>query len=796
MTNPSPSSTQHRFTNALSRETSPYLLQHAHNPVDWHPWGDEAFDLARATDKPIFLSVGYSTCYWCHVMERQCFENESIAALMNELFVNIKVDREERPDVDEIYMTAVQLISGRGGWPMSVFLTPPQAAGKADRGLKPFYAGTYIPPEPAHGLAGMPQVLQGLSQVWRERRDEVLKQAEQVAEAVRQNLSRVDMAGPLRARFVEEAAGQLLSHFDAQHGGFGGAPKFPQAANLLFLLAGNDHNPSPELSQALRLTLQRMAQGGMYDQIGGGFHRYSTDERWLVPHFEKMLYDNGQLVEVYLAAASSTVPQSEDVGKRLCQRIIEETCDYILREMTDPTGTFWSAQDAEVDSREGDNYLWTPEEMTAALARTERVAVLTPLALELYGLDAGPNFRDPHDADAPARNVPHLPRSLEELAQARGMKLEELLQARQAINSVLLAARNRRKQPGTDDKVLVSWNGMMIAGLAGAGVYAGRFTQAAAKAADCILAHLRDESGGLCHTMRRGTVNTRVQGFLEDYVFLTHGLIALHRATQQQRWLDEAESLTATALERFGLADGGCCDTLADQGDLFVRTRSTHDGAIPSAGSQMTHNLLDLAQLTGKRSHLDRALAELRSVGAMLESRGSMMAHWQHALLRALEMTPENAEVDGEDQAGSAKPASVRRTPVVVAVEPQVVDLSGPEVTFRVTLKIDPDYHLNAHQGNGDEGLLATELILEGGEGLEMTVNYPPGTARQYPFADKPLAVYEKIVTLEATIRRRTKGAGQAKGHTRPRLMLRYQVCTEQSCLEPRQSLLPVRFEL
>ncbi len=796
-------SPDHRFTNALVGQTSPYLLQHAHNPVDWHPWGTDAFELARAAGKPIFLSVGYSTCYWCHVMERQCFENEKIAALMNELFVNIKVDREERPDVDSIYMMAVQLISGRGGWPMSVFLTPPGSDGADDGGLKPFYAATYIPPEPAHGLAGMPQVLEGLSKAWHDRRDEVLQQARQVAYALNENLANAEVHGPLSTQLVQRAASQLLSQYDATHGGFGGAPKFPQPAKLQFILAAIEQNPGKgsELADALSHTLRQMALGGMYDQVGGGFHRYSTDERWLVPHFEKMLYDNAQLVETYLAAAASPALRSRDNLAQgalasdvdLFSRVAAETCDYVLREMTDATGAFWSAQDAEVDSLEGDNYLWTREEVEAVLKSQGQQRVdLAALAVRLYGLDAGPNFRDPHHADAQPRNVLHQPKALAEFAGANGLSVEQAVDVRRRINAALLAVRNQRKQPGTDDKVLVSWNGMMIAALANAGEQLGsqRYVEAAVRAAEYILTSMRDDAGGLHHAMRRGEINASVPALLEDYAFFIHGLIALHRATDQRRWLDDAVSLLKQATAKFGIEGGGYYDTPMNQSDLLVRTRSVQEGAIPSSGSQMVHNLLDLAELTGRSDYLDRALADLGSVGGLLSRGGASMAHWQHALLRLIEAAPDKVPQSAPQEHTEGATGQSRRRSLAVAVEPDVVDLTQPQSTVRVSLRIDPDYHVNAHDV-ANEHMVATELILEDGQGFELSVKYPAGTSKKYPFADEPILVYEKIVAMDATIRRID---GAAKVEENPKLVLRYQVCTDSSCLEPRQSVLPVTF--
>jgi len=361
------SSAGHAYTNALVHETSPYLLQHAHNPVDWRPWGPEAFAEAKRRGVPIFLSIGYSTCYWCHVMERQVFEDPAMAGPLNERFVCIKVDREERPDLDDIYMTATQLMTQRGGWPMSVFLTPPGARGEGDRGLEPFWCGTYIPPQPTHGLPSFPQVVEALSRAYREQREEVLEQAKRLAEAVRRTLAldRVEGAqAPLTGDSVQATVDQLLQMHDARHGGFGGSPKFPQPANLAFLLRVHAANPHKAVWGVIAQTLDRMARGGVFDQIGGGFHRYAVDAQWAVPHFEKMLYDNGQLLEVY-AWALDQGPEAAEA--RQWERVIRETAGYVLREMVDPSGAFWSAQDAEVEAREGGSYVWQEAEVRDTL---------------------------------------------------------------------------------------------------------------------------------------------------------------------------------------------------------------------------------------------------------------------------------------------------------------------------------------------------------------------------------------------------------------------------------------------
>ena len=453
----------HAHTNRLIEETSPYLLQHAHNPVDWHPWGAKSIELARREGKPIFLSIGYSTCYWCHVMERESFESEATAALMNQDFVCIKVDREQRPDVDEIYMTSCQVFTrmttgqASGGWPLSVFID--------SETLKPYYVGTYFPPTPSAGRPSFSQVLEGLAAAWKDQRDAVTAQADQIAALVSEALAAGESARGLGADEVRNAMDRLMTIHDREHGGFGSAPKFPQPVFLELLFeSGWDREP---VRQALALTLDRMATGGMYDQVGGGFHRYSTDGRWLVPHFEKMLYDNGQLASVYAESFART-------GDEYHARIARETVDYVLKEMTDPgTGAFYSAQDAEVNTHEGENYLWNEDEVASVL-EAAGLEDDVPLALKFFGLDQGPNFQDPHHRELPPTNVLFMIERPDVFAESEGLSSDEMDAFLARIRAALYEARAKRDQPGLDDKLIVAWNGLMIMGMADAGRVLGR----------------------------------------------------------------------------------------------------------------------------------------------------------------------------------------------------------------------------------------------------------------------------------------------------------------------------------
>ncbi|MCC7204457.1 MAG: thioredoxin domain-containing protein [Phycisphaeraceae bacterium] len=787
--------------NRLAGETSPYLLQHAHNPVDWHPWGPQAIEEARRLQKPIFLSIGYSTCYWCHVMERQVFENEPIARQMNEGFICIKVDREERPDLDEVYMAAVQLTTGHGGWPMSVFLTPPPEAppppppeadaGDLDgKGLLPFYAGTYFPPEPTHGMPSFPQVLAAVSDAWRNRPQDVRRQAVQVAQAVREHLGTQAQAEAettqLSPDVVQRAANQLLRGFDPEHGGFGRAPKFPQPSNLLFLMRIQQQSPNADLAGVLRLTLERMARGGMHDQVGGGFHRYSVDEKWLVPHFEKMLYDNAQLIEAYLVG-QTVVPDEHDA--ELYPRVVRETADYVLREMTGDDGAFYSAQDAEVDSREGQNYLWTPPEIEKAMSLLprEEETELARLATAMFGLDQGANFRDPHHADAPAANVLYLPTRLDDLAAARGLTMAQVLEQRRLIRQRLLEVRMQRPQPRTDDKAIASWNGMMIAALAMAGRVLGepRYVKAAERAAKTILEKMRQSDGSLLRTMRAG--EAKIPAFLEDYAFLTHGLIELGQAAGDPAWVRHAQALTDKAIDLFDAGRdhhaggaGGFFDTLADQADLFVRVRSTYDGALPGGNSQMVHNMLDLFELTGQATYLRLAARTLQSFAGPLARQGHGMVHMQHALMRAMVVAPY---LFGTTQAEQTTGGDA----MTAEVSPNPLDLSEQDVAV-VRLRLVGGYHVHAHDLD-EPGLTPTTLELTGGDGLAMQVEYPPAVERRYPLADRPLRVYEGEVAIKA--RFAAKCTSDTK-EVRAVLVLRAQPCTEQACLQAQELAIPM----
>ncbi len=589
--------------NRLINETSPYLLQHAHNPVDWYPWGPEALERARNEDKPILLSIGYSACHWCHVMERESFENEDIAALMNENFVSIKVDREERPDLDSIYMTAVQAMTGQGGWPMTVFLTPDG---------RPFYGGTYFPPEERGGLPSFPRVVQSLARAYRENRGDVVQTTQKLVDHIRQASSGVVSRDPLTVDILHQAYSGIASQFDHRHGGTGLQPKFPQPMIYEFLIRHHLRFESPSALDMVELTLEKMAHGGIYDQLGGGFHRYSTDTYWLVPHFEKMLYDNALLARLYLHAFQMT-------GKPLYRRIVEETLDYVAREMTDPLGGFYSAQDADSEGVEGKFFIWRPEEISDILGKED-----AEIFSRLYGVTRTGNFE--------GHSILHLDEPADKVARDAGMPQSELIELVQRSRAALLQARESRVHPGRDDKVLTSWNGLMLRAFAEAGAVFERpdYVSKANENAKSLLDNLRN-GDRLLRTYREGKAS--LNGYLEDYAFLIDGLIALHEATLDQRWLEEAIALGHGMVDLFWEeGDGVWYDTGRDHEALIVRPRDVSDNAIPSGGSVATDALLRLAIITGDTELNRRAAESLRSVRELMSRLPSGAGHWLGAL--------------------------------------------------------------------------------------------------------------------------------------------------------------------
>ena len=600
-----------RPANRLAGTQSPYLLQHAHNPVDWWPWGAEAIAEARRRQVPLFVSIGYSTCYWCHVMERESFESVMAAGVLNEACVPVKVDREQRPDVDELMMTAcqvfTQLTEGRssGGWPLNVFLDPET--------LEPFFCGTYFPPQPAFGRPSFVDLVRAVDGAWKSDRAGMAEQAKRIADIVRRQMA-LPVAGAVddaathgSTDTAEQVGGALLRMADPTNGGFGGAPKFPTPPYPRFLMDAG----GPAMEQVVRRTLDAMAIGGLFDQVGGGFHRYTVDATWTVPHFEKMLYDNGQLASLYADAFRRwRDPFHAETARR--------TCEYVIREMVGEGGRFLSAQDAEVDAREGANYVWTPEEAREALEAAGCVADWA-FAARLYGLDGSPNFKDPHHADAPAVHVLRLSARPDALARALGITDAEFAARRTRVDAALLAARSLRRQPGTDDKTIAAWSGLMAEGMADAGAALGEpaFLDAAARAASFVLVQMRSVDGALRRTWRGGTAS--VDGFLEDYACMANACLALADATGGPHWRGEARALLSAAEARFlDPASGAWFDTVEGAADLFVRVRSVDDGAVPSGTASILRAMVRLGLAERDVAMLDRAGRAIAAIAPAL----------------------------------------------------------------------------------------------------------------------------------------------------------------------------------
>ena len=569
--------------NRLANETSPYLLQHAGNPVDWYPWGEEAFAKARAEDKPVLLSIGYSACHWCHVMEHESFEDEAIAALMNENFVSIKVDREERPDLDEIYMNAIQLLTKRGGWPMTVFLTPEG---------KPFFGGTYYPPEDRHGMPGFPRVLKAVVEAYRNKPQDVARNVDQIVAAL-DRMSVLNLTGgEMSVELVTRGAEGLTPAYDATHGGFGRAPKFPNAGVFnMFLRAYRLSGNRPYL-EMITETLRKMAEGGMYDQLGGGFHRYSVDDKWLVPHFEKMLYDNGQLAQVYAEAYRIT-------KDGFFKRIVEETLEYVLREMCQAEGGFYSAQDADSEGEEGKFFVWTREQV-----------------LELLGKEHGEIFCRFYDVsdlgNFEGKNILHPILTVEQAAKYFKKDEEEIESVLAGARARLFEEREKRIKPFRDEKVIVSWNGLMLSGVAAAYAITGdaRIRDAGARTVDFIFTRMFDK-GLLLHTYKDG--QAKLLGYLDDYAFLIAGLLDLFEATHETELLERAEALARTMVEEFwDETNGGFFYTGKSHEQLISRTKPGFDHSIPSGNSVAALVLVRLHHYTGEQDLLERAEKVLR----------------------------------------------------------------------------------------------------------------------------------------------------------------------------------------
>ncbi|MCZ6632207.1 MAG: DUF255 domain-containing protein [bacterium] len=726
-----------KYTNQLIKESSPYLLLHAHNPVDWNPWNQAALDRAKAENKPIFLSVGYSTCYWCHVMERKVFSDPDIAALMNQWFVNIKVDREERPDLDEIYMTATQLITGHGGWPNSVFLTPD---------LRPFFAGTYFPPEDMQGRPGFPRVLQAIHTAWQERRSDLETQADQLAKMIQKiqgNPS--EKATDLSWELIQAALDHLTSRYDSENGGFSKAPKFPPDHALMLLLAEYRRTGDLELLQRVTHTLNKMAEGGIRDHLGGGFHRYATDARWLVPHFEKMLYNQAQLADVYLEAFEITKTQRY-------REVVEEIFQYVAREMTHPQGPFYSALDAETHAEEGAYYVWTEGDIRHHLGAD------ADLFFSAYTLAPMP------EGEGQVLHLAPDPPSIS--VQDRLPEWKEKL----------LHTREQREKPFLDDKIIVAWNGLMIGALAkGAQILDNpNYLNAAQLAADFLLKYLVDQQGNLKRIYRLG--QARQEGYQEDYAFLTHGLLRLYQASHNPYYLEQSQKLTARMQALFSdPGQGGFFFSTPNQ-DLIARSKSPHDSAIPSGNAVAIHALLTLFETTGSADYLQQARETLRAFSTPAQNTPGAFLHLIHGAQRYLEHHSIHAQQLAEQP----------RHPVVeTKLTISSVSQTALEATLHLT--IQKGWHINANPAS-EELLIPTSLTLTDSTGVALSsIQYPAPQHLQFDYADTPLGVYVGAVAIPFTLASSTRSLPDTLV-----LELTYQPCDDARCLPPITTSIPV----
>jgi|NGEPerStandDraft_6_1074524.scaffolds.fasta_scaffold01010_5 uncharacterized protein YyaL (SSP411 family) len=612
----------HPLTNALATETSPYLRQHAENPVDWLPWGPEAFERARTLQRPVIVSIGYSSCHWCHVMEHESFEDPRTAELMNESFVCVKVDREERPDIDALYMEAVQGMTGHGGWPLNVFLTPEQL---------PFYGGTYFPPAPRHGMPAWTQVLHAIAESWSANAAEIRAGGERLRERLSAGAQLSPSAEPLSEGALEAAVGRLRESFDALHGGFGGAPKFPQASVIELLLLRGEHTMALE-------SLRAMAGGGIHDVLGGGFARYSVDATWTVPHFEKMLYDNALLARAYLHGWQAS--RDPDL-----LAVCVDTLEWALREMRGPEGAFHSALDADSEGVEGRFYVWSTAELKDVLGGDAEAAIAWLGATE-HG-----NFEDPHHPQ-PGLNV----------LQDRGPRPEPAV--RERIRTALMGARERRPRPALDDKRLTSWNALMISALADAGAALGepRYTEAAAACADFLLREMRDDSGGLLRSYNHG--QAKIGAYLEDHAFLLEALIAMFEASCEERWYLEASAMADELIARFADPErGGFFSTASDGEALIARRKDLEDAPIPAGASSAALGLLRLSQLGGGKEYERHAVSVLALLHEIAPRHPTAFGHllqalhWHFAPARPIACAIPGASTDAATESTGSGPA-------------------------------------------------------------------------------------------------------------------------------------------
>lgn len=605
--------------NKLAQETSPYLLQHVDNPVDWYPWSEEALQIARDENKPILLSIGYAACHWCHVMAHESFEDSVTAEFMNRHFVNIKVDREERPDLDAIYMQAVVAMTGQGGWPMTVFLTPEG---------RPFYGGTYFPPAPRYGMPSFIQLMQGIVNAWENKRDDVVQSAGDITKHLQRTAVLTGQEDVLSPGMFAKATSALATSFDHHRGGFGGAPKFPPSMTLEYLLQSYVLHGDKNGLHMAETTLKEMAYGGMYDQLGGGFARYSTDVNWLVPHFEKMLYDNALLARAYLHAYQVT-------GKPLYCRIVEESLDFVIRELRHEEGGFYSSYDADSEGEEGKFYIWSAAEIEQHLGED------AALFKQFYNVTAQGNWE--------GNNILNIQKELAELASAQNLSEEEAQGKIAAAKQKLYDVRAQRIWPGLDDKVLTAWNGLMLAAFAEAGRILNRpdYTETAVQNATFLYNNMRTQENRLLRTWKAGN-RAKYNGYLEDYAYLADGLLALYQTTFDEQWFIWAQQLAETMLSHFHDGEhGGFFDTSDDHEELIHRPKDLQDNAVPSANAMAAHVLLRLSLYTGNSRYWEVAETAVSSLYGAMVQHPNAFAHWLCAAV-FITSNPQEVAIVGE----------------------------------------------------------------------------------------------------------------------------------------------------
>lgn len=780
--------------NRLARETSPYLLLHAHNPVDWYPWGPEAFEKAKKEGKLIFLSVGYSSCYWCHVMERKVFVNEAIARTLNQHFVCIKVDREERPDVDDVYMTALQVYyqaigaSSGGGWPLSIFMTPEG---------KPVAGGTYFPPEDTDGATGFPTVLERLIDLWANKKEQMLGNAEILANETRRVMRPRMSLKPVEANqtLVQKSFDAVVASIDPEYGGVdftpqrAKGPKFPTPSKLLFLQESLKRQPNADAAKLLDLTLMNMACGGIRDHLGGGFHRYSVDRQWQVPHFEKMLYDQAQMADLYANAYAST-------QTLLYKQVTEELLGFVERELTSSEGGFYSALDAETNGIEGEFYVWESRDIDKILGQNAAAFKLAYHVKDLSDFEHGNVLRLAVDQlPGPARDLP--------LAGSRaGTVTDEFTSARQKM----LAVRNQRPRLLRDEKILAGWNGLMIGAFARAGEALDQpdFVRTAEKAAQFLLTNMLDPQGRLLHTHTAGVA--RLNAYLDDYAYVIDGLLALHAATNEVKWLDAAKKLQDDQLKMFRDEAGGAFFFTSHQHEeLLARTKNCYDGVLPAGNSVSARNLTKLARLTGDKHYRDEAQTIVDLFASNLEQspRGLTVLALAISDLQADQPKPKS-EANGPVPTGETPVRQANAVDGPAAVEPATQKENAPKkpehvhakaflsvdklpagsaCQLVVILEIAKGWHINANPPT-EEFQIPTKITWKSKNGLELIdVKYPKGSGFKFDGADDEVLVYEGEVQVRGTLTIPKDAAGLTE---EMEITINYQACNEKGCLPPK----------